>query len=1185
MNTIESMRVRAVAIAAGTVLGLSAAQGQVGRDAPKSPPDMVPLEGYIPARIVTAPARSTSIPLSVTTWTCLGPAPILGGQTAGGMPVSGRVAAVAGHPTNANILYAAAAGGGVWKTTDGGASWTAQTDGQATLVMGAIAVAPSAPNTVYAGTGEANFSADSMYGRGILKSTDGGATWTMTGNSVFDRRSVSQIAIDPTNANVAYAAIAGGSNGLSGNRGIWKTTDGGANWTNTTAAISTSIDFTDVVVNPASPQTVYMAVGARSGNVLNGVYKSTNGGGSWALAGNFPSGDVLNGRIRVALAPSSPGTLYAAITHGTNSGLYKMMKSTDSGATWTALAGVPNYLSSQGWYDTALIVSPTNPSIVYASGAAGSNHILKSENGGTSWTAIGTGANGNGPHVDHHGICFDASGRLIDGNDGGVWRLDDATLGSIQWTDLNTNLCLTQFVGIALDPSTPDVAFGGSQDNGTSRFNNNLAWSLVEGGDGGMIRVDPASPTTVYRISPVGSFGSSAWFRRSDDGGFTFSSKVNGLVNSSSALFYAPFFIDPANTARLLLGSNVANETTTKADLWARLSGDTFTFPGGIDHMAVGPASAGTIYATAAGGVFVTTNGGATWTQRNPAGVDDHFKRIAVDPTNSNIAYLVRDRFNTASDVGHVFRTANAGVSWTDISGNLPDLPTNCVSLVVNGAGTADDVIYVGTDAQVYRSTNLGVSWSVVGAGLPNVRVTDLEVNEGLKIIAAGTYGRGLWELSMPRLDVGVVTFSDGATGNGNGFPEPGETLVLSIPVTNPNAFAVTGVSATVAGGFVSYGDLAGGATVTRTINYTVPCATPCASVVSVSIGLSSALGSQTAGLVLTTGVPGATVVEGFDTTTPPALPAGWTSTHTGAEVDWVTSSTQPSSAPNAVFVPDVDTPGTATLVTPPRFVAAAGTHFAFRLLYNLENTFDACVLEISNPAVNGGAWQDILAAGGGFASGAYSGTAGGRPSWTGLSAGTTATPAYVTVDVVLPPAAAGQSVRFRFVVTCDEAVVAPGAAGVRIDNVPLTAYTCSSPFAVVPATQTVSSGQPASFSVTGSATGRQWRKNGSVIAGATGPTYSIASVTAADAGTYDVLVTSACGTQASSAGTLTVGCYANCDGSTSAPVLNVGDFTCFLQRYAGNDPYANCDGSTAAPVLNVADFTCFLQAYAGGCP
>jgi hypothetical protein len=237
--------------------------------------------------IVTKVLPGNPAALPTDHWTAEGPAPITNGQVPGNGPVSGRNAAIGPHPTDFTTIYVAAAGGGVWKTTNAGNSWTPLSDEQDTLVTGALAVAPSSPTTLYAGTGEACNSADNcFYGRGIVKSRNAGAAWKLyPGNpnqSEFDRSTIAKLAVDPTNANVLYAAVApGGINGLPGNAGVWKSTNGGRTWANTTAFISTTDDFTDVALDPSNPQTLYAAVGTVGGSAGNGVYKSANGGASW----------------------------------------------------------------------------------------------------------------------------------------------------------------------------------------------------------------------------------------------------------------------------------------------------------------------------------------------------------------------------------------------------------------------------------------------------------------------------------------------------------------------------------------------------------------------------------------------------------------------------------------------------------------------------------------------------------------------------------------------------------------------------------------------------------------------------------------------------------------------------------------------------------------------------------------
>ena len=418
---------------------------------------------------------STTYPLDTTIWTALGPAPIVDGYqfANSGEPVSGRVAGVAADPKNPDIDYIAAAGGGVWKTVNAGRSWTPLTDDQSTLFMGAISVAPGDGRVIYAGTGEADNSGDSDYGHGILVSRDGGAHWALTtAGGAFERETVARIAIDPTDAAIAYAAVADfGVNGLiNGNTGIWKTTDYGAHWTDTTrdAGFDPYDPYSDVVIDALDPRVVYGAIGNAAGNATNGVLKSTDGGVTWAYDGDLPAGDG-DGWIKLAISPTNPNYVYASIANGyLGSGpfgsLQGLYQSTDAGATWALKPNTPNYLGTQGWYDNTIAVDPSDPQAIYAGGQVdyntGGTAIVESRDGGDSWSDLSIGVDGHGPHTDHHALAFDADGRLLDGNDGGIWRLDDPTPGGLHWADLNTNIDTIQYTGIATDPSNPDVAFG-----------------------------------------------------------------------------------------------------------------------------------------------------------------------------------------------------------------------------------------------------------------------------------------------------------------------------------------------------------------------------------------------------------------------------------------------------------------------------------------------------------------------------------------------------------------------------------------------------------------------------------------------------------------------------------------------------------------------------------------------------
>jgi photosystem II stability/assembly factor-like uncharacterized protein len=328
-------------------------------------------------------AQAVPPAFALNSWTPIGPDHI-----ANGLPyqASGRLNSIAIHPTNVNIIYAGTATGGVWKTTDGGASWTPLTDSQCSTAMGSVAVDPSNPNIVYAGTGEQNFSIDSYYGCGVLKSTDGGTSWSQLGASVFDTpsggASIAKIAIHPSTTSTLLVAS---------DFGLYRSTDSGASF-----SLVRSGTATDVVIDPSSPSTMYAAIGNVFGGASNGVYKSGDTGATWSLlAGGFPTTNV--GRINLAIAASSPSTVYAAIQNSNTLSLLGIFKTTNGGTTWSGLSATGASCNTQCWYDMGISVDPTNANTVYFSGFS----LYKSTNGGGAFVDIGTTI-----HVDHHAFAF-----------------------------------------------------------------------------------------------------------------------------------------------------------------------------------------------------------------------------------------------------------------------------------------------------------------------------------------------------------------------------------------------------------------------------------------------------------------------------------------------------------------------------------------------------------------------------------------------------------------------------------------------------------------------------------------------------------------------------------------------------------------------------------------------------------
>ncbi len=740
------------------------------------------------------PPRSSWFAAAAGSWTEIGPAPTVNGTTTYIEPSSGRITGIAADPNDPNVIYVAAAGGGVWKTLNAGdpqPAWMPLTDTQDRAFMGAIAVAPSDSNTIYAGTGESNlgpskfkreFRDNIYYGIGILKSANGGGAWTLVGGSQFFRRTISRIVVHPTDRDTVYVAVGAlATNGQTGNMGIWKSTDGGTTWTNTTMnTVSPLVPFSDLVMDPADPQTLYAAVGAPGWDLANGVYKTTTGGDSWDLV-PFPPPPFSQSQVgRIALAispplsPGGPRRLYAALARPgpPNSNfwsLYRLLRSGDGGNTWDpplltsddkfcpSEGQVLNYLANGGDYHNTLAVDPVNPDTVYAAGIC----LIRSQSGGDvgTWETIADGDT-QGPHRDHHALVFDAFGNLLDGNDGGIWRLDEPLF--VAWSNLNGNLRTTQFVGLDLHPSAASFAYGGTQDTGIARYEGapNLTWPRYLRGDGGAtaaaVSVSNPPNIRVYQVTRLATPGSttSSVFRRSDNGGVTYASKDLNAFRTEQKNWYFPVQMSPTNSNLLLVGTTNVWESTSGGDAWATIGGPgangwpSCTVCDNIDSLAMDPSdattTANTIYVSAGSHIFVTFDHGVTWNQRDIAGVDDpHVRSLVVDPDSKMTAYAVRDRL----DGGRVFRTTNGGQSWTDISTDLPfNLPVNVIIL---DKRFTPKTLYVGTDAGVYVSTDQGAHWTRFGTGFPNAQVVELKLNTTLSILAAGTHGRGVWEISL----------------------------------------------------------------------------------------------------------------------------------------------------------------------------------------------------------------------------------------------------------------------------------------------------------------------------------------------------------------------------------------------------------------------------------------------------
>ena len=691
--------------------------------------------------------------------------------------INGRIKSLAAHPTNNQILYAGAANGGVWKTTDGGQSWLPKMHDEASLAIGAVAVDPSTPDTVYAGTGEPVYllsggtplppGAQSLAwyyaGVGVYRSTNGGDSWTLTG--AIENDFIYRIAVDPNDSNTLLCA---GYSLTAGQGGLCRSTDAGTTWTTILSGI-----FTDVLFDPSNSGRAYAA------EYNGGIHKSTDSGATWATRNtNLPATNQM-GRISLSIAAANTDVLYAKIeadASGGYLGVYRTASAAEAPGGWSVVSN-PGVDSGFLWWCNFIAADPSDATgnIVYAGGV----DIARSGDGGSTWTLVADAYGGSVPptHADQQDFVFDPtdSTKFFASNDGGIFH-GSFTGGTppVTWTKRSTGLVVTQFYDVDYSPASPTVFGGGAQDNGSIVSTGGLSWRSIFGGDGGYVGFHPTDPYTYYVQWQGGNN------RRTTDGGATTVSASSGI--GGGGIFPATVFaIDPGNPLILFSGTGRVYRTSNGgvgAGAWTAASGNI----GSVTDIAIAPSSSAVIYAgTVNGSLYRATDGGVTatsfgditptvtgWPTRWLAG-------LAVHPTNSNIVYATFLGFNNSSGntSDHVWRGVFDPMAstwtWTQISSGLPDVPVGAIVY----HPTTDD-LYIATDIGVFRSTDDGASWSPFEQGLPNVPVVDLSLDPTRNMMRAATHGRGMWQIDLsgtcPEVD---IYLRDNIIDTGETLPSP----------------------------------------------------------------------------------------------------------------------------------------------------------------------------------------------------------------------------------------------------------------------------------------------------------------------------------------------------------------------------------------------------------------------------
>lgn len=647
--------------------------------------------------------------VSATTanWTALGPF----GSPAGGD--AGRVQVIRIKPGDPNTIYVGTAAGGLWISTDAGVNYSTSTDLLPSLGISDIAINPVNTNIVYIATGDKD--AGDTRSTGVMKSTDGGITFSNTGLlwQTSQGRRIYRLLINPLDPNILIAATS---------VGIYKSTDAGATWVQK----NTSYIY-DAEYKPGDTATVY-AVTASS------LLKSTNGANSWSAVTIAAS--MNTNRLSLAVTPANPAYVYV-LASASNNGFGGLYRSTNSATTFSLRSSTPNIFDwstngsgagGQGWYDIAIDASPTNANEIIAGGV----NTWKSTNGGTSWSLNTHWYGGGGKpyvHADLHCVYYISGTTCFLGTDGGVAR---TTNSGTNWTTINGQMNIAQIYKLGNSANNASRIVTGHQDNGTN-LSNGTSWSEIYGGDGMDCFIDWNNNNVIIASYTYGDF------QRTTNGGANWTNIINGL--SGTAAWVAPIVQDPVSANTYYCGYSKMFKSTNQGTTWTPMGTTTM---GTLDEIYVCPSNPLIIYVSTTASVWKTTDGGNTWnniTSGIPTG-SAQLTDITCDNQNPNNVYVTLSGYSSGNKV---YASNNGGITWYNYSAGLPNIPVNCIIYNNN----SPQGLYVGTDVGVYYKEASMSSWMFYNNGMPNVVIDELEIYYPTQKLRAATYGRGVWETNL----------------------------------------------------------------------------------------------------------------------------------------------------------------------------------------------------------------------------------------------------------------------------------------------------------------------------------------------------------------------------------------------------------------------------------------------------
>jgi len=679
-------------------------------------------------------------------WTAIGPENI-----------GGRITDLAYDIDEPNVIYVAAASGGIYKTINNGNSWEHIFKDSPIISIGDIALDPNDSQVLYAGTGEANASSYSFLGNGIWKSQNGGENWQHVGleSSAY----IGRIIVDYNNSNRVFVAACGTLFSSNSQRGVYRTINGGESW-DRVLFLNDSTAAIDLVQHPTNPDILYASMWERtrglnyrkSGGESSGVWKTVDGGDNWSeLENGLPSGDNV-GRIGIDISISNPDILYAFYDQHIDAdqdysflGIYKTI---DAGQSWSQTNdnSIRDMSSRFGWYFGQVRIDPINSDRVYALGV----DLVMTENGGSSWQTIAGYWNSNDIHVDHHAMIIDPiTSKILIGNDGGLYSSEN--YGN-SWQHIN-NIPLTQFYAIEVDYQLPHRIYGGTQDNNTIRTLTGAIddWSSILGGDGFYTIVDPENSDIIYAEYQWGNLF------KSIDGGASMNN-ISDVWNDDRTNWSSPVIMDRANPSNLFFGTYRVWKTQNGGNNWLPISEDLTDGDDGSSYHTITTLALSThnsdhiLAGTDDGNVHITQDGGGSWSNISSALPKRWITRVMFDPFNENTIYVSLSGFRWDEPLSHVFMSPDLGATWESISSNLPEIPVNCIALDPEREGH----IYIGTDSGIFFTSNTGLEWVSHSYNMPRVPVIDLKIHNPTRKLIAGTYG-----LSAFSIDLDMVLSGD----------------------------------------------------------------------------------------------------------------------------------------------------------------------------------------------------------------------------------------------------------------------------------------------------------------------------------------------------------------------------------------------------------------------------------------